>query len=52
MSNANRPPFRDVAGIDATRISDEAVVVAFSENKVSVDELIVAGDIAVLRYTW
>jgi steroid delta-isomerase-like uncharacterized protein len=48
----HRPPFPDVAGIDANRKSDEAMAVAFSENKVSIDELIVADDIAVLRYTW
>ena len=28
------------------------MAVAFSKNKVSIDELTVAGDTAVLRYTW
>jgi predicted ester cyclase len=48
----HRPPFPDVAGIEANRESDEAMKIAFSENKVSIEELVVEGDTAVLRYTW
>jgi predicted ester cyclase len=48
----HRPPFPDLAGIEANRQSDEAMAVAFSDNKVSIEELIVEGDTAVLRYIW
>jgi predicted ester cyclase len=48
----HRSPFPDVTGIEANRKSDEDTAVAYSEQKLSVDELLVEGDTAVLRYTW
>lgn len=48
----HRAPFPDVVGIAANRQSDEAMGLAFSESVLSIDELIVEGDTAVLRYTW
>jgi predicted ester cyclase len=48
----HRSPFPDLAGIEANRKSDETMAAAFSDNKVSIEELVVAGETAVLRYTW
>jgi len=48
----HRPPFPDVTGIEPNRKSDEETAAAYSEQKLNIDDLLVEGSTAVLRYTW
>lgn len=47
-----RPPFPPVAGIEKNRKDDEAMGLAFTDSVVKIIELIVEGNVSVLRYTW
>jgi steroid delta-isomerase-like uncharacterized protein len=48
----HRPPFPSVKGREANRAADEGMLAAFSENHCKIDEIIVEGQIAALRWTW
>lgn len=48
----HRPPFPSVTGLEANRRDDEAMAVAFSNSRVTIEELVVCGEVAMLRYIW
>ena len=48
----HRPPFPSVKGKEANRAADEGMLVAFSENLCIIDEIIVEGQVAAMRWTW
>ena len=47
-----RIPFPPIVGVEANRQADEAMLVAYTEQKTTIDELVVEGDTAVMRYSW
>ena len=47
-----RVPFPPVAGAEANRKADEAMLAAFTENRVTVHEIVVEGDTAIMHWTW
>ncbi len=47
-----RPPFPPVVGLEANRKDDEAMALAFSDQKMHIEEIIACGDSIALRYTW
>ena len=48
----HRPPFPDAAGKEANRKGGEAMLTAFTNNRITIHEIIVEGETAVLHYTW
>jgi steroid delta-isomerase-like uncharacterized protein len=48
----HRPPFPSVEGRQANRTADEGMLAAFSENLCIIDEIIVEGQTASMRWTW
>ena len=47
-----RAPFPPVVGADANRKADEGMLAAFTENRVTVQEIVVEGDTAMMHWTW
>ncbi len=48
----HRIPLPDTVGKDANRKGDEAMLAAFTNNRMTIHEIIVEGDTAVMHYTW
>jgi steroid delta-isomerase-like uncharacterized protein len=48
----HRPPLPDAVGKEANRKGDEAFLTAFSNNRVTIHEIVVEGDTAAMHYTW
>lgn len=48
----HRVPFPDVVGKAANWQADEAMQVAFTQNRMTIHELVVEGSTAVMHYTW
>jgi steroid delta-isomerase-like uncharacterized protein len=48
----HRTPLPDTIGKEANREADEAMFTAFTNNRMSIHEIIVEGDTAVMHYTW
>jgi predicted ester cyclase len=48
----HRAPFPDVVGIEANRQADLAMGQAFTQQRTTVHEFMIAGDRVALRYTW
>jgi len=48
----HRPPFPSVKGREANRAADEGMLATFSENRCTIDEIIVEGQVAATRWTW
>ena len=47
-----RIPFPPMVGKAANMQADAGMLAAFSDNKTTVDEIIIEGDAAVIRWTW
>lgn len=47
-----RVPFPPVVGKEANKQADAGTLAAFSDTHSTIDEMIVAGDMAVIRWTW
>lgn len=47
-----RVPFPPVVGKEANKQADAGTLAAFSDTRSTIDEMIVEGDTAVLRWTW
>ena len=47
-----RAPFPPVVGAEANRKGDEGMLAAFTENRVTVHEIVVEGDTAAMHWTW
>jgi len=47
-----RVPFPPVVGKEANKQADAGTLAAFSDVRSTIDEMIVAGDTAVIRWTW
>lgn len=48
----HRVPFPPVVGKEANMQADADTLAAFTENRTIIDEMIVEGDTAVIRWTW
>jgi steroid delta-isomerase-like uncharacterized protein len=48
----HRIPLPDTVGKEANRKGDEAMLAAFTNNRMTIHEIIVEGDAAVMHYTW
>ncbi len=48
----HRIPLPDTVGKAANRKSDEAMLTAFTNNRMTIHELVVEGSTAVMHYTW
>ncbi len=48
----HRAPLPDVDGKEANRKGDEAFLAAFSNNRMTIHEIVVEGHTAVMHYTW
>lgn len=48
----HRTPLPDAAGKEANRKGDEAMLTAFTNNRMTIHEIIVEGDTAAMHYTW
>lgn len=48
----HRIPLPDTVGKAANRQSDEAMLAAFTKNRMTIHELVVEGSTAVMHYTW
>jgi steroid delta-isomerase-like uncharacterized protein len=47
-----RVPFPPVVGKEANKKLDEGMLAAFTETRLTINEMVVEGDAAVLRWTW
>jgi len=47
----HRTPLPDAAGKEANRKGDEAMLTAFTNNRMTIHEIIVEGDTAAMHYT-
>lgn len=48
----HRVPFPPVVGKEANMQADAGTLAAFTENRTTIDEIIVEGDTAAVRWTW
>ena len=48
----HRAPLPSVVGKEANRKSDEAMLGAFTNNRMTIHEIVVEGDTAAMHYTW
>lgn len=48
----HRAPYADLVGIEANRKGDEALTSAFKNAHTTIQEIVVEGDTAAMRYTW
>jgi steroid delta-isomerase-like uncharacterized protein len=48
----HRMPLPDTLGKEANRKGDEAMLTAFTNNRMTIHEIIVEGDTATMHYTW
>jgi steroid delta-isomerase-like uncharacterized protein len=48
----HRTPLPDTVGREANRKGDEAMLVAFTDNRMTIHEIVVEGNTAVMHYTW
>jgi ketosteroid isomerase-like protein len=48
----HRIPLPDTVGKEANRKGDEAMLAAFTNNRMTIHEIVVEGNMAVMHYTW